>query len=101
MVKQDSPHLTLLKQELLKWEAFNRISQSTDYQQHLKPLLTGAFNNKWPDPAQQDFDRKYIIEYSRAMAYKEIFDILDTAQSMIKNLNLQLALPEKNLKSIS
>lgn len=100
MAKQDnkpeSPRLTLLKQELLKWEAFNRMSHSQDYLEYLKPLLNQALHNKWPDPAQEDFDKKYIIEYSRAMAYKEIYDIMETAEAMIKNLTKQIKDPQKN-----
>jgi hypothetical protein len=93
---QDSPRLTLLKQELLKWEAFNRICKSEDYLLYLKPLLQQALNNKWPDPAQQDFDKKYIIEYSRAKAYEEIFNLMELAEGMIKNLRKQMDEPERN-----
>jgi hypothetical protein len=86
----------LLKQELSKWEAYNRLQGNPDYQQYLKPLLEQAFHNLWPDPAQQDFERKYIIEYSRAKAYKEIYDLLSTSKTMIENIRKQMSEPEKN-----
>ena len=92
---QDSRGL-LLSQELRKWEAYNRLQGNPDYQLHLKPLLEQAFHNLWPDPAQPDFDRKYIIEYSRAKAYKEIYDLLETSKTMIENIRKQMSEPEKN-----
>jgi hypothetical protein len=93
---QDNPKLVALKRALLQWEAFNRICHSQDYQEYLKPLLLSALNNKWPDPAQDDFDKKYIIEYSRAKAFEEIFSLMETAEPMIKNLTKQISDPQKN-----
>lgn len=59
-------------------------------------MLQSAFLNKWPDPAQENFDRKYIIEYSRAMAYKEIFNLIEGAEKMAQVTAKQLKEPEKN-----
>ena len=86
----------LLKQELNKWEAYNRLQGNPDYQLHLKPLLESAFNNKWPDPAQEDFDRKYIIDFARAKAFMEIYILLETSKTMIENIRKQMNQPEKN-----
>jgi hypothetical protein len=55
-----------------------------------------ALHNKWPDPSQEDFDRKYIIEFSRAKAYEEIYNMLEMAEEMIKNLSKQIKDPQKN-----
>jgi hypothetical protein len=96
MAKLPTKHLDLLKQELNKWEAFNRLNSNPDYLNFLKPLLQSALNNIWPDPAEADFDRKYIIQFARAKAYKEIFDILETSGSMIDNIRKQIVEPEKN-----
>ena len=86
----------LLSQELRKWEAFNRLQGNPDYQTYLKPLLQSAFLNKWPDPSQPEFDRKYIIEFSRAMAYQELFNLFETSKLMIENIRKQMSEPEKN-----
>lgn len=93
---QDSNRLILLKQELLRWEGLNRINKSVDYQTYLKPILEQAINNKWPDPAQEDFDRKYIIDYSRAKAFQELYETLARAESAIKALSKQVKEPDKN-----
>jgi hypothetical protein len=95
-VSQDSPKLIRLKQELLKWEGLNLLSHNQEYRTYLKPLLQAAFHNKWPDPAQEDFDRKYIIEFSRAKAYEEIYNMLEMAETMIKSLTKQMKDPQKN-----
>jgi hypothetical protein len=58
--------------------------------------LQSALNNKWPDPAQDDFDKKYIIEYSRAKAYEEVFNLMELAEKMIVNLRKQISDPDKN-----
>jgi len=94
--KQDSPQVLRLKQELHKWEGLNLLAHNQEYQTYLKPLLQQAFHNKWPDPAQEDFDRKYIIEFSRAKAYEEIYNMLEMAEEMIKNLTKQMKDPQKN-----
>jgi ribosome-binding ATPase YchF (GTP1/OBG family) len=94
--KQDSQRQILLKQELLKWEAFNRLAQSQDYLQYLKPVLQQALTNKWPDPLQTNFGDAYKVEYARAKAFEEIINIMASAESMIKNLVKQLEEPEKN-----
>jgi hypothetical protein len=93
---QDSPRLTLLRQELQKWEAFNRLCHLKDYQDYLKPLLEQARLNKWPDPLQDKFEDVYKVEYGRATAYKEIQMLMDTAEGMIKNITKQMKDPEKN-----
>src|SRR3990167_115449 len=85
----------LLKQEWGKWEAFNRLSGNPDYQSYLKPLLE-SIRNKWPDPAQEGFDRKYIIEFARAQAYLEIYNLMETSGKMIENIRKQMEEPEKN-----
>jgi len=94
--QQQDNRLTVLKQELGKWEAFNRLQGNPDYQQYLKPLLQQALNNLWPDPAQPDFEKKYHIEYARAKAYQEIYNILETSKTMIENIRKQMSEPEKN-----
>jgi hypothetical protein len=94
-IKTDNRSI-LLSQELRKWEAFNRLQGNPDYQQFLKPLLQAAFNNLWPDPAQDDFEKKYHIEYARAKAYMEIFNLLETSKTMIENIRKQMSEPEKN-----
>ena len=94
--KKETFRIVKLKQELLKQEALSRINKSQDYLQHLKPELETAFTNKWPDPSQKDFDRKYVIEFARANAYKEIFNKLATADHMIEAITKQIAEPEKN-----
>ena len=82
--------------ELLKQEAYNRLAANPDYLNHLKPLLLSAFSNLWPDPAQPDFDRKYIIQYSKAMAFKEVYDLLETAKGRIEAIREKMAEPKKN-----
>src|SRR3990167_573939 len=85
----------LLKQELTKWEAFHRLAGNPDYQLVLKPLLESV-HNKWPDPAQDNFERKYSIEYGRATAYMEVLGFFEMAEKMITNIRKQMAEPEKN-----
>src|SRR3989304_551248 len=75
----------LLKQELTKWEAFRRLAGNPDYQLVLKPLLE-AIHNKWPDPAQDNFERKYSIEYGRATAYTEVLGMFEMAEKMISSI---------------
>jgi hypothetical protein len=94
--RQQDNRSTLLKQELTKWEAFNRLQGNPDYQTFLKPLLQSAFNNIWPDPAEDNFEKKYVIQYARAKAYKEIHDLLETSEAMIKNIRTQVSQPDKN-----
>ena len=93
---QQANRYNLLKQELDKWEAFNRLNSQPEYLNFLKPLLQQAFSNLWPDPAQPDFQNKYVIEYSRAKAYKEIYDLMETAGKMAENIRKQMSEPEKN-----
>ena len=88
--------IRLLKQELQKWEAFNRISKTEDYLKYLKPLLEQAQVNKWPDPAQENFSRIYPVEYGRATAYKEIQMLMESAEAMIQNISKQIKDPTKN-----
>lgn len=82
-----------MKQEALKWEALNRLSKSPEYLEYLKPILEQAFNNLWPDPAESEtvegFFKQYTEQYGRAMAYKEIFNILSNASAVVINLSKQ------------
>jgi hypothetical protein len=94
-LKQDNRSI-LLKQELGKWEAFNRLANNPDYQLHLKPLLLSALNNKWPDPVQPNFDKIYPVEYARAKAFQEIYTLMETSKTMIENIRKQMNEPEKN-----
>ena len=59
-------------------------------------MLEKAQVNKWPDPLQDKFADAYKVEYGRATAYKEIFNIMELSEGMIKNLVKQINDPEKN-----
>lgn len=97
-----------LKQEMQKWEALNRIFHSKDYQEYLKPILEGAFYNSWLNPneldkegrplfpTQEAFHKAYTEQYGRAIAYKELFNLLAGAGSVLENLSKQINNPEKN-----
>lgn len=89
-----------LKKEMLKWEALNRIFSTKDYQLYLKPILEGAFTNIWPDPTKassyEEFHKQYSEQYGRAMAYKEIFSMLEGAGRVLENLTKQVNDPDKN-----
>lgn len=51
--------------------------------------------NLWPDPAEaksvEEFHKQYTEHYGRAMAFKEIFSMLETADEMARNLAKQKA----------
>lgn len=83
-----------------RYQALLRICKSPDYQEHLKPILMEAFHNKWPDPSQsQDlaqFHKQYSEQYGRAMAFKEIYNMIETAEKASVELAKQMALPKKD-----
>lgn len=72
------------------------MAKSEEYLRFLKPILEQALNNKWPDPAQEGFERKYIIDFSRAKAFQEIYLMLENAETHILNIKKQLEKPVKN-----
>jgi len=94
--QRSKDRIQALKKEILKWEALNRIAKTQDYQEYLKPILEQAQINKWPDPVQENFSKIYRVEYGRALAFKEIQNILETAEAMIINLTKQINDPDKN-----
>lgn len=59
-----------------------------------------AFNNKWPDPSQaktvEEFHKQYSEQYGRAMAYQEIFNMLEQADKMARNIAEQINNPKKD-----
>ena len=91
-----------------KWEALNRIAHSQDYQKFLKPILENAFHNSWMDPNQLDkngrplfptheaFHKAYTEQYGRAVAYKELYNMLDGAGAVLENVAKQINNPDKN-----
>ena len=92
----------ILKEEMRKWEALNRIYNSEDYQTHLKPILEQAFYNSWMNPSElnedgtpkfaslEAFHKAYTEQYGRAIAYKELFNMLSNAGSVLENLTKQI-----------
>lgn len=66
-------------------------------------ILQEAFNNKWPQPDQLDSDKKplfttyesfhkaYTEQYGKAMAFKEIFTMIESADDMSRNLAEQMS----------
>ena len=87
--------------EIQRWEALNRIRESEDYQQHLKPILEAAQLNKWLDPNQLDkqgqplfptvkeFHKVYTEAYGRAKAFEELQIMIDGSQKILENLSEQ------------
>jgi hypothetical protein len=100
MAKNTSQKINSLKQEALKWEGLHRISQSTEYQEYLKPLLQEQFQNKWLDPAQfnslEEFHKAYSEAWGRAQAYKEIYNMLESAGKVAQNMAEQIKSPQKD-----
>ena len=88
----------LKSKELILWEALDRMCQSPEYQEHLKPILINAQINKWLDPDQLDkqgkpifpnlkaFHKAYAESYGKAKAFGEIQTMIDGASAMIKSL---------------
>ena len=99
-ILKSSNHKFNLKAQLLVWEGRHRLSQSEDYQLYLKPLLMEAFNNLWPDPTQaksaEEFHKQYSEAWGKAMAYKELFNLLNSAEKMVEALSKQIKNPEKD-----
>ena len=97
---KDSLVKSKLKAQVDKWEGLHRIAQSEDYKEYLKPILEGAFHNKWVDPASaetsEQFFKQYTEAYGRANAYKEIFTMLDQAGEMAINLAKQANNPDRD-----
>lgn len=89
-----------LKRELRKWQALSNLSKNKDYQQFLKPILREAFSNLWPDPSRahsfEEFFKQYSEQYGRAIAYKEIYNMLESAETMVVNLSEQIKKPKKD-----
>jgi hypothetical protein len=92
--KQDNLKKRQQLEQLKKWEGLARIAQSEDYLNHLKPLLSDAFNNKWLDPASstnyQDFHKQYTELYGRAMAYQELYNTLENSKAMVVKVSEQV-----------
>ena len=98
----------ILKKEMQKWEALHRISQSKDYTEYLKPILEAAFQNTWMNPNEltdsgepkfpnyESFHKAYTEQYGRAIAYKELYNMLSGAGAVLENLTKQINNPEKN-----
>src|SRR3990167_86035 len=88
-----------LKDYLHQLEALNRICQSEDYRLHLKPILEAQFHNKWLAPEQfpslKEFHKAYVEVQKRAEAYKEVRDLIETAEVNIINVTKQMNSPEK------
>lgn len=97
-----------MKKEMQMWEAFHRIYKSQDYQEFLKPYLEKAFYNTWMNPSElntngdpkfpdeKSFHKAYSEQYFRAIAYKELFNMLSSAASVVENYAKQIKSPEKN-----
>jgi len=88
-----------LKIILDRYAALGAICKLPEYQNHLKPILQEAFQNKWPDPTQakgtKEFHKQYTEQYGRAMAYKELFNMIEGGESMAKTMAEQIASPKK------
>lgn len=86
---KDSSHKYSKDQQkaLEELRALSQICKSQEYQNHLKPRLAEAFTIKWLDPSQatnlQEFHKQYSEIYGRAMAYKEIYDWIETAEKTL------------------
>lgn len=89
-----------LKQEALKWEALFRIANSSDYKNYLKPILESAFQNLWPDPAEsktpEEFHKQYSEQWGRAMAYKDLYNLLESSGKVAQNIAEQIKNPDKD-----
>ena len=96
----NNPSINLLKTKLKQMEGLTRICKSQDYQEYLKPILQEAFNNKWPDPTKavsvEEFHKQYSEQYGRAMAYRELYNILENADIISRNVAEQIKNPTKN-----
>ncbi len=89
-----------IKTKLKEWEGLMRIYKSQDYQLYLKPILEKAFQNLWPDPTEsktyEEFYKQYTEQRGRAMAYKEIYNLLENAEVLTRNLAEQIKNPNKD-----
>ena len=76
--------------ELIRWEALDRISKLQEYQEHLRPILINAQQNKWLEPEKfktlDQFHKAYSEVYGRAKAFGEIQTMIDGASAMLKSL---------------
>src|SRR6185312_680130 len=86
----------ILRAKLDKAILLHNLYQSKECQQVLIPALKEASQIQWLDPTQPDFNLKYNLAYSKAQAYKEILNLLETAEAVMNKTRLELAEPEKN-----
>lgn len=63
-------------------------------------MLVEAFSHKWPDPSlsktYEEFHKQYSEQYGRAIAYKEVFELIETAETQAFNLAERMKDPEKD-----
>lgn len=92
--------LRKVKEKLQEWEGLMRLQKSQDYQLYLKPILERAFQNLWPAPSEsktyEEFHKQYVEQWGRAMAYKELFNLLENAEALVNQLTKQLKDPTKD-----
>lgn len=108
MQADSSKKSTQLRSQLTRWEGLSRICKGQDYQLYLKPILEQAFQNKWLDPNSLDkegkplfptmeaFHKAYSEEWGQAKAFKEVYNILENAEVMARNLAEQIKSPTKD-----
>lgn len=96
----DSKQLQQLKELANRFEGLHRLAQSGDYQKYLKPILEDAFNNKWPDPVEAkdavEFHKQYVEQWARAMAYRDIYNLLASAGKQAEAIAKQIKNPTKD-----
>jgi hypothetical protein len=89
-----------LKEILERYQALHRICQMEEYRLHLKPILEEAFKNKWPDPSQskstKEFHKQYTEQYGKAMAFRELFNMIEGAEKLANNLTQEMAKPKSS-----
>ena len=98
-LKQPTQRQLLLKRDLAPLEAYSRLHKSPEWEMYLKPQLSQALTNKWLDPTKYPSDPEFIRAYNqahaRAMAYKEVIDLVEGADQRIEEIKRQLEVTNK------
>jgi hypothetical protein len=89
----------ILQAKLDKAVRLHRLYKSEDCQQVLLPALKEASQIQWLDPADPNFQLNYQLAYSKAKAYKEILNLLESAEGIMNRTRLELGQPEKNFQT--
>lgn len=59
-----------------------------------------AFQLKWVDPSQaktiEEFHKQYTEQYGRAMAFQEVYNMLESAPDVARNIAEQIKSPDRD-----